>query len=535
MLRGNTTARTHRLATLLQHEYSRRVYGSYYQVDMASLRVVWLELLPAEALRHIGSAEIGLCALTTGRTHGVEDGWRGCISQQEAGCLSACARGVPAALADAPLLYTPHAWPGGIEPRGAAWVRASMQVHTPVRSHAWVEVTHCGLPRFESTSPWFFVAPGSGVSLNVGRTVVLDERAALAAGASANKWNLSNEMEQLRKRPRGLLARYLGLGPDAAAGVDTVPPWALESEPAPLASSPPPLPRPDAFASRHQVQRLHHREAMCTERRQELLLLGLAAPLAASAPLLSPALLKSGLLKCGKWPTLFACRPDTPAIRFMAACTSVLSPSVRARVGRCSPPPAPPPPAVACAPAVEHDTPFEACYSWCPQNWASNCPRCKCRACPQCRAPAPPAPPSPPPPPMPPPPTPTPPLFAATISATISAEREAPALAVTPTWPEAVATPTSEQPVKDEAPGEAPAAEAADPGGDLLVFGLAVTSGCLLTRAIVDLMRWCLSASGGRNARRLSGRPAARRRLIASAAHLQAAERFKLPRSVTQR
>ena len=48
-----------------------------------------------------------------------------------------------------------------------------------VASHSWVEATHCfyydWAEHTHGGSPmWWFVAPGSGLWLNVGRTVVLD-------------------------------------------------------------------------------------------------------------------------------------------------------------------------------------------------------------------------------------------------------------------------------------------------------------------------------------------------------------------------
>ena len=40
--------------------------------------------------------------------------------------------------------------------------------------------------------------------------------------------------------------------------------------------------------------------------------------------------------------------------------------------------------ASACQPTSRDDSSFVACYSWCGNNLAANCPRCKCQACPLC-------------------------------------------------------------------------------------------------------------------------------------------------------
>ena len=57
----------------------------------------------------------------------------------------------------------------------------------PVPSHAWVEVTHCALAQHkkaffglkpDSMPAWAYVSHGSGVSVNVGNTAIIDERPA---------------------------------------------------------------------------------------------------------------------------------------------------------------------------------------------------------------------------------------------------------------------------------------------------------------------------------------------------------------------
>ena len=45
---------------------------------------------------------------------------------------------------------------------------------TVIGANEWAEVTHC--PDAEEHGAWFYVAPGSGISINVGRTLVMDYR-----------------------------------------------------------------------------------------------------------------------------------------------------------------------------------------------------------------------------------------------------------------------------------------------------------------------------------------------------------------------
>jgi hypothetical protein len=56
--------------------------------------------------------------------------------------------------------------------------RAAYYYHlppTPAKSYAWVEVTHC-FSNFEFDGAWFFPMRGSGIFVNVGRTLVFDEQ-----------------------------------------------------------------------------------------------------------------------------------------------------------------------------------------------------------------------------------------------------------------------------------------------------------------------------------------------------------------------
>eukprot|EP00966_Prymnesium_polylepis_P021093 485340-Prymnesium_polylepis.3 len=165
----NTTARrswreqnTDLVATLLQPHlqgnYSIALYGGPGRVPLDSLKLVWLPLLGTDALRAVADAG-GICLLH--------------------------------AKFRFPLFYAPHN--PKCDPVGALWIRRDYGVsyNRPIPNHSWVEVTHCGAssgrpgPAIDSDErrtrrfswdvgpSWYYVAQGSGVSINVGRTAVL--------------------------------------------------------------------------------------------------------------------------------------------------------------------------------------------------------------------------------------------------------------------------------------------------------------------------------------------------------------------------
>lgn len=62
------------------------------------------------------------------------------------------------------------------------WLHHPVVRFKPVPAHGWVEILHCakrwdaipvGAPRFKVTPLWAYAAPGSGTSMNVGRTLVV--------------------------------------------------------------------------------------------------------------------------------------------------------------------------------------------------------------------------------------------------------------------------------------------------------------------------------------------------------------------------
>jgi len=44
----------------------------------------------------------------------------------------------------------------------------------PAANGSWVEVTHCGGSKFEESSAWFYALRGSGISLNLGKTLAFE-------------------------------------------------------------------------------------------------------------------------------------------------------------------------------------------------------------------------------------------------------------------------------------------------------------------------------------------------------------------------
>ena len=145
------------LFTALQGAYSRSLYGGPDLVDRSQLRIIWLELLPDRALELL--VKLGVCRM----------------------------QGIPLIQP----LFAPISYGADINPANAIWVGRA-KAH-PVANYSWVEVTHCaekGSNLWASTPwlgpsgrqnrrsdnhswtrmpMWLYVAPGSGVSINVSR------------------------------------------------------------------------------------------------------------------------------------------------------------------------------------------------------------------------------------------------------------------------------------------------------------------------------------------------------------------------------
>ena len=143
---------------------------------MPLLKIVWLELLDDESLRMIG--QLGVC--------GHHTRWPVLPFYS------------PAFVPSRDTLRDPDSELAG-DSMDTLYVGRNVgrSVEVAAPNHAWVEVTHCGAGKstphkpFNTSSPpawkyfsgpaWFLAAPGSGVSINVGRTIVMSEPAAWRA------------------------------------------------------------------------------------------------------------------------------------------------------------------------------------------------------------------------------------------------------------------------------------------------------------------------------------------------------------------
>ena len=135
-----------RVIFTLQGNYSLTLYGHEGRVDADALSLIWLPLISNKTLDFLMC--MGICA------------WEP----------------VPARKGRQPLpLHAPFS---SVAPGAAVW-RYYMTPASAVPSHGWIEVAHASRldkkPRIEhgDAVPWFYVARGSGVSLNVGRTVAV--------------------------------------------------------------------------------------------------------------------------------------------------------------------------------------------------------------------------------------------------------------------------------------------------------------------------------------------------------------------------
>ena len=289
------------LRSLLQMDYSAALYGRTDAVNASVLQLVYLSLLPPAALRTIRD-RIGLCTLTTGLTAppAGDSSWR-CVANP--GCFPVC----QASFAPGHLLVSPGH--GDADPRDSVWLWPNALRAEPVPSHKWVEVSHCaisaGLQRQCGSKcgqglMWFYRAVGSGVSLNVGRTVLIDEVDAMSALAVSGPV-LSRAISHLKRERNSTLMlrlrRYLGLSDREVARLTT-------------------------------VQRTNHRESTCLPRKHEVILLlspddasynrlSEASDIATAAAVLGPT-----RLQCGAHPSLFPCPVDHPALRLMAQCSA---------------------------------------------------------------------------------------------------------------------------------------------------------------------------------------------------------------------
>ena len=89
-------------------------------------------------------------------------------------------------------------------PEHFAWALGSFgsgRGHSPAQSNAWVEVTHCAGSKFErNEQPWFYIAPGSGMFVSVGRTMAFathEEGARRFLGKSCKTFECDEELPNM--------------------------------------------------------------------------------------------------------------------------------------------------------------------------------------------------------------------------------------------------------------------------------------------------------------------------------------------------
>ena len=131
------------LVDRLQGDYSQALYHRSHQVDWTSLNIVWLPLLDAGTTNVL--TQMGVCF------------WE--------------PRFLNVPLENRSLELPLHAPHSPTSPDASVWRHTEQQ---GIESYGWVEVTHTDEPQRKGRLPWFYVAHGSGVSLNVGRTAIVD-------------------------------------------------------------------------------------------------------------------------------------------------------------------------------------------------------------------------------------------------------------------------------------------------------------------------------------------------------------------------
>ena len=123
----------------LQHEYSMRLYRRPGAIQFDHLHVLFADMLPRRTLRALES--VGVCR------------------------------------AEAAPPFNPFYWGHDVvaNPTNAIWIHRTYGPQ-PVPDNSWIEVTHCAAVNSAfsgmSYAMWLYAAPGSGVSINVGRTKV---------------------------------------------------------------------------------------------------------------------------------------------------------------------------------------------------------------------------------------------------------------------------------------------------------------------------------------------------------------------------
>ena len=297
------------LSLQLQRAYSHRLYNAPGLVELSTLRVVWLSLLPRAALVLL-NATTGICKLDA----------------------------------------TPpfHPFFASIDlynsPLGALWISRSGSGRTqPIPNHSWAEITHCAQgalweleavakprPAWKCKPMWLYVAPGSGVSINVGRSIVVPdfiEASRLLAQAFPGDLKPGPASPVSTKRRVAREATTSGVGDDVwwTPGHRTKRKVAMESSRerprqgqrgtaharARFHTASPPPPEID-FSQIDSIQILENWEFYSNEPRHELIMLRLK-----ESDTLTEA---TPGLRCGRHPHLTQCPPDSEAIARVSSC-----------------------------------------------------------------------------------------------------------------------------------------------------------------------------------------------------------------------
>ena len=199
----------------LATDYSRQIFGTAgHKLNLSTLRVLFPALLGPEAKESLRDAVACSPRMYRSRLSGVTY----------------------------PFLYHDGL---AFQNSQALWIHQPGSCSsTPAGSHAWVEATHCffynwGEHVHPGTPMFWFAAPGSGVWINLGRTLVLDkETYGQTAVDRAHKW-----IVRLRGSERGAalqagLRVLLGLNHSSSAAVASSP---MPPIPPGLADGAPPL------------------------------------------------------------------------------------------------------------------------------------------------------------------------------------------------------------------------------------------------------------------------------------------------------
>ena len=302
----------------LNGSYSDRLYGAPGRMpSLDELQIIWLDMLPPEIWERLQL--LGVC-------------------RADMPSPSRSLQGASLLLPPVPQgsLYMPQSKMAN--PHNSLWYKQPAGVaNTPVDAHEWVEVTHCPSPwctlrtsgwnykksvrgrgrvsasaSCRDSGAWFFAARGSGVAINVGRTLVIDEdqlyaqhgqrlpqREGRGTGREPSAW-LNDAIADLRSTAtRSLryarsdfyrankLAAVLNLSASAILRLDS-------------------------------VQRVWHREGFSSVARHEVHLLDASQLNDAHALHWKN---HGRIIRCGRPPHLENCTADTQQLTYMSKCT----------------------------------------------------------------------------------------------------------------------------------------------------------------------------------------------------------------------